>query len=317
MTGTTSSSTVASAAPSLAPAALPVLALLFNAFVWGVSWWPFRQLQARGLHPLWATALIYAMTVVFICLWRPAALRQLLGTPVLWVLVLASGMTNAAFNWAVSIGDVVRVVLLFYLMPLWALLLARLLLHEPLTKLAGLRIALALTGAMLVLEPAGGAGWPLPSSLPDWLGVAGGMSFALNNVMLRREARRPEAGRALAMFMGGVLVAGSMAALLASAGRLPWPPAPAPGWMLPALALGAAFLVSNLALQYGAARLRASVTAVVMLSEILFASASAALLGSGVLSSQSLLGGGLIMGAAALSVLERHAGLASQSQIGT
>ena len=36
-------------------------ALVFNALVWGVSWWPFRQLQGHGLHPLWATALMYLM----------------------------------------------------------------------------------------------------------------------------------------------------------------------------------------------------------------------------------------------------------------
>jgi len=34
---------------------------MLNAFVWGVSWWPFRELHGRGLHPLWATALIYAL----------------------------------------------------------------------------------------------------------------------------------------------------------------------------------------------------------------------------------------------------------------
>ena len=42
---------------------LPVGALLFNALVWGVSWWPFRFLYARGLHPLWATALMYVLAV--------------------------------------------------------------------------------------------------------------------------------------------------------------------------------------------------------------------------------------------------------------
>ena len=39
---------------------LPGLALTANAFIWGVSWWPFRLLEGRGLHPLWATAFIYA-----------------------------------------------------------------------------------------------------------------------------------------------------------------------------------------------------------------------------------------------------------------
>ena len=39
------------------PASLgPALALMFNAFVWGVSWWPFRQLEHAGLHPLAAMA---------------------------------------------------------------------------------------------------------------------------------------------------------------------------------------------------------------------------------------------------------------------
>jgi uncharacterized membrane protein len=179
------------------------LALMLNAFTWGVSWWPLRQLEAAGLHPLWATVLIYALAVVLIIVaLRARRLGQLLRTPVLWVLVLAAGTTNATFNWAVTIGDVVRVVLLFYLMPLWAVLLARLLLGERLTP----RRCSAWRWR-----------WPAPRSccgpktaacrcraaLPDWLGVIGGFSFALNNVMLRREAHQPEAARALAMFLGG------------------------------------------------------------------------------------------------------------------
>ena len=60
---------------------LAALALLFNAFTWGVSWWPFRQLEARGLHPLWATALIYVLAVMVLTLWRPAAWRELLRNP--------------------------------------------------------------------------------------------------------------------------------------------------------------------------------------------------------------------------------------------
>src|SRR6187399_1222629 len=165
----------------------PVLALTLNAFTWGVSWWPFRQLESRGLHPLWATVVIYLLAVAAITLWRPRAWLDLARTPALWLLVLASGSTNAAFNWAVTIGDVVRVVLLFYLMPLWAVLLARLLLNERLTAAALLRVALALTGAMVILWPPGG-GLPLPRTLAEALGVLGGFAFALNNVMLRRES---------------------------------------------------------------------------------------------------------------------------------
>jgi drug/metabolite transporter (DMT)-like permease len=288
----------------LKPALLPALALAFNAFTWGVSWWPFRQLEGEGLHPLAATVLIYLLAVAVITLARPAAWRELLAHPSLWVIVLASGTTNAAFNWAVTLGDVVRIVLLFYLMPLWAALLARVLLHEPLTAATLARGAVALAGALLILWPRDGAGWPLPRSLPEWLGVLGGFCFALNNVMLRREAARSEGARALAMFFGGALVSLLLVLALSGRGVVPGLPAPAWGWMLGALALGAMFLAGNLALQYGATRLPANTTAVIMLSEVLFASVSALLLGAGSIDAWVLLGGAAIV-AAALSAAVR------------
>jgi drug/metabolite transporter (DMT)-like permease len=278
---------------------LPVFALLANAATWGMSWWPFRWLQQHGLHALWATALIYAVAVGVILASRPRALGHLLRTPSLWWLVLAAGLTNATFNWAVTIGDVVRIVLLFYLMPLWAVLLARRVLGERLTPLAGLRVAMALAGAMVVLWPEGG-GWPVPGTLAEWLGVAGGFSFALNNVMLRREASQPAEARALAMFLGGVVVSALLALVLGSSGRVPAPPGFSLDWVLPAALLAGAFLLGNLALQYGAARLPANATAVVMISEVLFASASAVALGAGAVTPALLVGGALIVGAALL-----------------
>jgi drug/metabolite transporter (DMT)-like permease len=292
-------------AASRRAALLPALALGVNAFVWGVSWWPFRQLEGLGVHPLWATVLIYAVAVVVITLARPAAWRELVTHPVLWLLVLASGSTNAAFNWAVTIGDVVRVVLLFYLMPLWAVLLARLLLNERLTPSAVLRVALALAGAMVILWPPGG-GLPLPRTLAEGLGVLGGFSFALNNVMLRREAARSDGARALAMFVGGMLVAGLLVMLLTPGGTVPPLPPPAPAWVVGALLLSGCFLAANLALQYGATRLPANATAVIMLTEVLFASGSALALGAGTLDLRLTIGGSAII-AAALLATRQHA----------
>lgn len=278
-------------------AALPVLALVANAFLWGVSWWPLRQLQAIGLHPLWATALIFALATLAIGLRHPAAWGELLGTRGLWVVLLASGATNACFNWAVASGDVVRVVLLFYLMPLWALLLARLLLAERAEPAALLRVALALAGAAIVLWPAEGSTLPLPATLAEGLGLLGGETFALNNVMLRRQARRSAAARALAMFLGGMTVA----SVLALTSGAPWPPAASAGWMLGLAALALAFLGSNLALQYGATRLPANVTAVIMITEVLFAATSALALGASTATPALLLGGTLIVLAALLA----------------
>ena len=285
-------------------------ALVFNAFVWGTSWWPFRHLREQGLHPLWATALVFTLAAAAIAVARPKAVGQVLRTPALWGLVVAAGCTNAAFNWAIVIGDVVRVVLLFYLMPLWTVLLARIVLDEPLTRRAALRVALGTAGAAIVLWPQGGVAagsvadaLPLPHSLADWLGVVGGFSFACNNVILRREARRPEEGRSLAMFCGGAIVAGALAIGLTAAGNVPPVPAPAAPWLALLLALTLAFIASNLALQYGAARLPANRTAVVMLTEVLFASLSAIALGGGALTERLALGGALIVGGALLAAL--------------
>ncbi len=297
----------------------PVLALLVNAFVWGVSWWPFRHLQAMGLHPLWATTIIYVLSAAAIALWRPAALRQVATQPALWLIFIASGSTNATFNWAVSIGDVVRVVLLFYLMPLWAMLLARVILKEPLTRAAIARVACALAGAALVLSQGGAEGGAAHPgalgrlALPDLLALLGGFAFALNNVMLRREAAQPEEGRALAMFLGGAVVAGMTASALSlGAGStgvagVSWPVATG-AWLLPAFGLAIAFMASNLCLQYGAARLSATATAVVMPCEVLFAALTSVWWGGAVLHASVLVGGALILAATLASVFDGPSG---------
>jgi drug/metabolite transporter (DMT)-like permease len=278
----------------------PVLALTLNACIWGVSWWPFRYLQQAGLHPLWATALIYAMASLLIAARHPKALAQLWRAKPLWLVLLASGCTNASFNWGVTVGDVVRVVLLFNLTPIWAVLLARLLLREPLTGSAAGRVGLAVLGAALVLWPHDGRS--LLPSMTDTLGLLGGFTFALNNVLLRREAHQGAAPTALAMFLGGSVVAGALALALQGAAAVPLPPALALGWVLPALLLCALFVMGNLALQYGAARLPAQVTGVVVVTEIVFAAGSAALLGAGLLTAPLLLGGALILAATLWSV---------------
>jgi len=303
--------------PASASNAYATLALMFNALVWGLSWWPFRYFQAVGLHPLWTTVAIYFVAVLVISLRAGRAWGELLRSPALWVLLLAAGVTNMAFNWGVALGDVVRVVLLFYLMPLWTVVLARLLLDERLSGFAALRMALALGGAAIVLMPAGG-GFPLPRNLADGLGVLGGFGFALTNVMLRREARRTSpTARALAMFGGGVVVAGGVAVALSVSGFIAWPQPSGDRLMLslflPLGLMALLFFASNLALQYGAARLPANVTAVVMLIEVPVAALSALWFGGGELDMKTAVGGACILAAALLSAVEPAATMAAPS----
>lgn len=282
---------------------LAVLALVLNAFVWGLSWWPLRELNVHGLHPLWSTACVFTLATLVLVLINPSGWRSFQQHPQLWWLMVASGLTNVGFNWAVTTGDVVRVVLLFYLMPTWSLLLAWWLLKERPTRGALARLGLALLGVVLVLKTPESA-WPLPQDLPDVLALLGGFCFALTNIWLLRLEHTSASARMVAMFSGGALMAVACAVLATAAGVVPvadvwaqqtisWTP-----WVL---GLSVAFLVSNFALQYGAARLSAHTTAMVMMSEVVFASVSSVALGASTLSWRVGLGGGMIVLAALLA----------------
>jgi drug/metabolite transporter (DMT)-like permease len=273
---------------------LAALGLLVNALVWGVSWWPFRQLEALGLHPLWSTALIYLVAMLILWLLRPAAWRSFGKFPALWILMIAAGLTNVGFNWAVTIGDVVRVVLLFYLMPAWVVLLAWPILGERPHAASLSRLALALLGVVIVLKT-DTSPWPWPSGLADYLAIMGGFCFALTNVMLRKLGSAPPAASMLAMFSGGAMMA-SLAALWGMhTGLVGALPALSTGWVLGVGGLSVMFLVANFGLQYGAARLSANTGALIMLSEVVFASGSALLMGAGSLTTRTMVGGSLIV----------------------
>jgi len=276
----------------------PVLGLLLNALVWGLSWWPLREMQALGLHPLWSSGLTFGLALVVLSFWKPAAWRQLLNTPALWTLMVAAGLTNVGFNWAVATGDVVRVVLLFYVMPAWSIPIAWWVLGERPTRGALWRLALALMGVALVLKTPD-TPWPWPESASDYLALMGGASFAWTSALLRRHHDTPSGARMIAMFAGGSALSLGLAVVWVGLGHTTLPPDLS--WWPYALGLGLTFLVSNLALQYGAARLSAHTTALVMLSEVVFAALSSVALGVSELSARTLIGGSLIVLAAALS----------------
>ncbi|MFL9926558.1 DMT family transporter [Herbaspirillum lusitanum] len=269
-------------------------ALLLNTTIWGLSWTAFKSLQAMGIHPLWSTAAIFICCSLWLLLIKRNVLREMRGHPELLYVALAAGAANSCFNGAIAFGDVVRVILLFYLMPIWTVILARLMLHEPVTPRALARIAVCLCGAMIVLyRPE--LGVPLPHSISDWAAVLGGLALAVNNVLLRRLHGVSDSVRAIAMLGGGATLATLLGVLCAGFGMIDWPlQVPSAAW--PILGLWSVlFLISNLAMQYGVSRLPANITAVLMLIEILIATFSAWLLGAAELRPQDLIGGVLII----------------------
>ncbi len=162
--------------------------------------------------------------------------------------------------------------------------------------------ALALIGVVVVLKTPDSP-WPWPQTMADGLALMGGACFALTNVMLRRLQQAPPAAGMLAMFGGGTVMATLTAQWGVQHGVVGALPPFAAEWLGWVGALSLFFLVGNVGLQYGAARLSASATSIIMLTEVIFASTSAVLLGAGELNLRVAVGGGLILLASLLATV--------------
>ncbi|WP_354682311.1 DMT family transporter [Cupriavidus necator] len=303
-------------APSDRHAVKASLSILLGASVWGIAWFPYRVLAGWGLGGMHAAALVSSVAAVLSLL---AFRRHLAGLRPHWLFVaigLAAGVTNAGFVWGSVNGHVMRVLLLFYLTPVWTALFARLFLGERLSAAGLALVALALFGAGLMLWTPE-VGVPLPGSAAEWSGLVGGMGFAVNNVLSRRAGQRfPEMDarvRTVVVYLGCTVVGVPAALLLDGTSVTIAAGAQVSAGML-VLGLAAVLVVSNSVVQYGLQRLPANRVSLLMLFEIVIAAVSSWWLATEVLSWKEAAGGLCIVAAGALSGLVHRARPASADQ---
>ncbi len=275
--------------------AAPTWALLFGAATWGVVWYPYRVLAHGGLDGVWSTLVTYATALVIGMVLFPRAAMSLVRMPALALLMGASiGWSNLAYVVAVLDGEVMRVLLLFYLAPLWTVPLAHLLLHERLDRQGFLVMALAFAGAMIMLwKPE--TGLPFPRGRAEWLGLVAGFLFALGNVLVRKLDGMGDAAKSIVIW-AGVTVAALVHLPMSHTGageamQLAW------NQGLLVLVVGIALLAMSLALQYGLSRLPANRAIVILLFELVVAAVAAYLLAGEALRPGDWVGGVLIVAA--------------------
>ncbi len=271
-------------------------ALLAGALVWGLIWYPYRVLRDAGVDGVMASTATYAIALVLGLLFFRRAWRGFTPSWSLLWLALAAGACNLGYVLATLNGEIMRVLLLFYLAPLWTVLLSRALLGERLDRYCALVVLLSLAGAATMLWQAH-LGLPLPQNGADWLGLGAGLAFALFNVLSRRAQNLSIESKSLAAFCGVVVLGGLL--LLAGFGKVQQAP-DAMTCLLLAL-IGAVLVVVNLLVQYGLARVAANRAIVIMLTEIGFAAVSSWLLASEALGPRELLGGAMIVAASLFS----------------
>lgn len=269
----------------------PVFAMLLGASMWGVIWYPMRLLEAGGLGGLWLTLTLYAAAFIVSLPRTAASVREFARSPfAMALLILSAGWTNVAFVEAVLGGNIVRVLLLFYLSPLWATLMAWLFLRERISRLGLASLALAMLGALIMLwRPELGVPWP--QGRVDWLALSAGFAFALSTVATRKMHDVSVAAKVLCVWMGVMLVALAMIGFLS---------APLPQTSLSifagAVALGVlGILTMTVLVQYGVTHMPVHRSAVLALIELVAGAVSQQLLTDEVVSYGEWAGGLLIV----------------------
>ncbi len=282
---------------------LPVLSLLFSATLWGLVWYPLRLLEEQGLAGVWSAMISYG-AILGVFSWVLLRDRQSLAENIVPLILmgLSAGWCNVAFIMAVLDGHVVRVLLLFYLSPFWAVCLGWFMLGERLDGKSMLVFAVAVTGAVIMLwNEAVGVPWPRDEA--DWLAVSSGFAFALSNVYVRRTQNVSVLLKSTASWLGMVVVASGWIAI----SQLGFPDTGG-GVVFAAVVLGlCGFLVMTLSVLYGVSRMPVHRSAVILLFELVIGAVSALLLTDEVVLLREWIGGAMIVSAAYLAA-RIHAG---------
>ncbi|MEO8037750.1 MAG: DMT family transporter [Betaproteobacteria bacterium] len=272
---------------------LATIALLASGLLWGLTWIPLKHFAAQHMTGLTFTVCTYgaigAVSAPWIWLRRRHWQRQ---APLLALIGLLGGLANACFVTAMMFGEISRAMLLFYLTPLWGAIGGYLFFHEALTRKRLACVAMALSGAVLVLGGpttlSGGLRWI------DLVAIASGFFYAGQNIAARAAVSIPVSIKVLAAFVGCGVVA---LALMPVAGH-EFPPID--GALASQLAAFAVFwLVAAMWAQiYGVSHMAAGRAAVLVVFELVAAVVSAMVIAGERLSTLGWLGAALIIGAA-------------------
>lgn len=276
-----------------------ILGLLSGATTWGLIWYPLRLLEQAGLAGPSSSFAIFVIALAIGLLFTWRGLREFrVGTGLLLGIGLSAGWANLAYVLGVIHGEVVRVLLLFYLAPLWTVLLSRLLLGERLRPAGYGVIGLSLAGALIMLwHPEKGMPWPKNNA--EWFALSAGIAFACSNVLSRKAHTLSVSAKSLSVW-GGVVIVALLVMLAQPSDGAKAVAAATDNWSM-LLALGLVLCAVTIFMQYGLTHTPANQAIVILLFELVVAAVSAYFLVNEHLGLRDWIGGAMIVAASFLS----------------
>ena len=206
----------------LSDASLSIL-LFLSASVWGLYWFPLREIEEAGVIGTWSVVYMNACPLLILLpivavKWR--LLRINTGPAIFISLAVGLGFTGYASGLVTA--PVVRATLLFYLTPIWSTIIGIIWLSEPVTRGRIIAIALGLVGLVLLMAQAGETSAPL--GLGDLLAFSSGIFWAIGAATMKRYPETP-----ILILTTGQFVGTSLASILVTVliFRTPLPPADA------------------------------------------------------------------------------------------
>lgn len=277
-----------------------VATLLGASILWGLSWLPLKYLHELGFDGVpitfWVYTIMFALTLPWVWQCRHELKHY---AHILLLVALLGGGAQLAFNTALIYGDVIRVMVLFYLVPLWGVIGGRLFLHERITPLRWLGMGLAIMGAFLVV-----GGWRALDTPPSWidgLALLSGFLFAMNNITFRISPKTSVRLKLSAMFLGASVLAAVTLAVTAMGSTSAQLINPEPSAWLVLLGYAAIWLLlANIGTQWAVTHMEAGKSSIIIILELVTAVATASWLLAETLSPVEMVGGILILFAAVL-----------------
>ncbi len=155
---------------------------------WGLYWLPQRWLLAAGMTGGWGTIAQYLISLAIltpIAIWRLLKGKEIGFRHWACGLFLGSGVIFYANSFLVT--DVIRALIFFYMIPIWATLFEAVFLKRSPGWPRAASILLALAGLWIAVGLE--TGMPVPSNLGDWFGLIGGLLIAAGAA--RTEVEQP------------------------------------------------------------------------------------------------------------------------------